>query len=184
MNNIHREDNLQNTALSNSLKIINIVNDGLYHAISVQSMYEVVRRRQYLERLSGYMSLIQDACSRELRSYRGQIYYFNGRYWESLGDVHFERAICKVLDEYKADRGDIVRGSARIIRAARQGALLNPLQPSKAVVGFRNGVVDFSDIDHPVMHKFVEKLDITSVLPYDYDPKAECPYGLVFLGRC
>lgn len=173
--------NRYGTALSNSLSIIEKVKSGLHDAIDARSMYEVVRRRQYLERMSGYMSLLMDACGRELRSYCGSVYYFNGRYWEPLGDVLFESAVCGVLDEFKADKGDIVRGSSKIIRSARQGAMLSPLQPSKAVVGFSNGVVDFTDIDRPVMHGFSERLDVTSVLPYAYDPGADCPTWKGFL---
>lgn len=170
-----------NPALVKSLETIELVSKAIKESIDVQSMGEVCRLSRYLERMYGYSDIISEACSKVFRCKDKDIYYFNGRYWEILRDVLFERSVMDVLGDFCPEKGDLVRGRSSIMRSAYQGAGMSSLHVSKAVVGFRNGVVDFTDIDHPVLHKFSDKLDVTCILPYDYDPSADCPTWKGFL---
>lgn len=170
------------SALESSRRVIEAVSGSLCRAMDGDFMYEVVRRRTYLERMSGYMDAVCDACSKVLRMYGGEPYWFNGEYWEELADSYMELGVKKSLETYKADMSDIVRGLGRIVRSARQGASLSPLQPRKSLVGFSNGVVDFADIDRPVLHPFGDMMDVVGVLPYPWAPEAPCPLWQGFLG--
>lgn len=178
LHSIHTEDN---PALAKSLETIELVSNSIKSSIDVGSMGNVCRLSRYLERMYGYCDIISDACSKVFRCVGKDIYYFNGMYWEVLRDVLFERSVMESLSMFCPEKGDLVRGRSGIMRSAYQGAGMSTLRVSKAVVGFRNGVVDFSDIDHPVLHSFSDKLDVTSVLPYDYDPDADCPMWKSFL---
>jgi putative DNA primase/helicase len=64
---------------------------------------------------------------------------------------------------------------------AVSAAKLNPLLLNKSLVGFRNGVWDFSNFDAPVYHPFSDRMEVTCLLPYDYDPRSECPVWESFL---
>lgn len=172
---------VRNESLDNSLRIIGLVSKSLISAMDEGFMFEVVRRRTYLERLAGYEQAIRDACSKVLRVFDGNVYYHNGRYWESLGSNHFEFAVQKSLEHYKADMSDLVKGMFKVMCYASKGASLSVLSPRKSLVGFSNGVVDFDDIDNPVFHEFGDMMDVTSVLPYEWESTATCPTWTGFL---
>ena len=180
---VHNAHGSGNTSLVKSLSIIKLVSDGIKCSIDVGYINEICRLSRYLERMYGYCSVISDACSKVFRCSGKDVYYFNGRCWEVLGDVLFERSVMDALGSFVPEKGDLVRGRSSIMRSAYQGAGMSILHVSKAVVGFSNGVVDFSDIDNPVLHKFSDRLDVTSVLPYEYDPTADCPLWRGFLGE-
>lgn len=167
--------------LRESKSVVGIVSKSLFDRIDNDAMSSVCRRKGYLERMSGYMEAIFEASSMELRYYEGRIYWFNGRYWEVLSDMYLERSVKTALEKCSIDGGDIVRGLGKIVREAYNGAMMNPLRPSKAIVGFANGVVDFSDIDRPVRYSFKDRKDILGVLPYNYDEGATCPGWIGFL---
>lgn len=178
LSTVHRR---KNSSLSKSLNVIKLVSNKMRKSFDAEFMNHTSRSPRYLERVSGYMDAVCDVCSKVLRSMGSDVYWFNGRYWEILSDVLLEESVIGALKGFVAERGDLVRGRSGILRAAHRGAMLSPLCPSKSLVGFSNGVVDFSDIDHPVMHPFGDMLDITSVLPYPYDPDALCPSWDSFL---
>lgn len=178
---LHLTHSVSNPSLAKSLKTIGLVSKSIKESIDVQSMGKVCRLSRYLERMYGYCDLISEACSKVFRCSGSEIYYFNGSYWEVLRDVLFERSVMESLGSFCPEKGDLVRGRSVIMRSAYQGAGMSCLHVSKAVVGFRNGVVDFTDIDNPIIHPFSDKLDITSVLPYDYDPSVDCPTWKSFL---
>lgn len=180
---VHSKDVGSNPALTKSLEVIKLVTYDIKSAINTDMMKHTYIMPRYLERMYGYCDVIKSACSIVFRTIGKDIYYFNGRYWELLRSVLFETAVLDAVGEYCYEKGDLIRGRSNILRAAFDGAQMSQLHPSKAVVGFSNGVVDFTDIDHPVMHGFGDKLDITSVLPYPYDPEAVCPTWNSFLSE-
>lgn len=178
---LHGKDAKDNPQLAKSLTTIDLVSMDIKKSIDVGNMSKACRLSRYLERIYGYSGVIKAACGKVFRSKDGVVYYFNGRYWEPIRRVLFENSVIDALDEYCSEKGDLVRGRSNILKAASDGTDMNELKPNKAVVGFRNGVVDFSDIDNPVVHPFKDRLDVTSVLPYDYDPEAQCPTWISFL---
>lgn len=152
----------------------------------------VIRRRS--ERLYAYHSILRDACGKCFRgsSISGDgrkcdVWGFNGRYWERVSAVVFRDVVgealvhCAVGGDFVV-KADWMEKQGVILQSAYAGVCMSLLDVSASVVGFRNGVWDFSDVSHPVYHPFSDRLCITDILPYDYDVDAVCPTWLGFLG--
>lgn len=114
--------------------------------------------------------------------YMGDVYHFDGKIWVPLPDIVLESALNSAMVRAGVPKADLTNSKAKLLHSARGGASLSPLRVSPSVVGFRNGVWDFSDVYGPVKHKFGEMMPVVSLLPYGYDPKASCPKWRSFLG--
>lgn len=150
--------------------------------------YDYSRRS---DRLYAYSGIIQDACCSCFRSgsddsKKAIVYGFDGRIWVPLLPMVFENVIrdalvsCVDAGNFLV-RSDWVDKQSKIMQYAYDGVSASPLGRNPSVVGFQNGVYDFSDIDNPVYHSFDDRLPITDLLPYDYDPSKSCPMWLSFL---
>ena len=137
-------------------------------------------------RLYAYSDILGSACSECFRWCDGQIHIFDGRVWHPCALEEFKYIVrdalvlssgvgCEVV------KGDWVDKDKKILEYALDGVKSSPLRRSPWIVGFSNGVWDFSEVNHPVRHGFGERLAITHVLPYDYDPSATCPVWISFL---
>lgn len=146
------------------------------------------------DRLFGYVVALGDAAAGCLRysDVTGMVYVFDGMVWrpvaESMG-TEYGSIMGSVVRELllwcssSVSRGDLLSGESRLCKAVLDGAIQNKLDESPSVIGFQNGVWDFSDPLNPVGHSFKERLGITSVRGYDYDPGARCPQWMGFLGN-
>lgn len=170
-----------------------------YYAGELQSFIDVgmllsaymTRRRS--ERLYAYHSILRDACCRCFRgtgmSNDGRkcvVWGFNGRYWEVLSPVVFRDCVGQALIGASGTgdfvvKGDWMEKQSMILQSAYAGVCMSALERNPSVVGFRNGVWDFSDVDNPVYHPFSDRMPVTDLLPYDYDVNAACPVWLSFL---
>lgn len=172
---------LCNTDYSRSMEIVSSISSELYGSYPKKELRSVIQSALFGDRVFGYESHIRSACAHVLRWYEDSVYYFNGHYWSPLSDVLFEQSLNDSLIKAHINKSDLIKARSNILRAAKQGASLSKLQPSRYVVGFTNGVYDFTDIDNPVYHPFSDRMDILSVLPYDYDSTATCPKWMAFL---
>lgn len=161
--------------------VIDAVSKELSSVIDRDEMKRARCSKLWAVRLDMYMEEVCRVGSIVFKWYDGSVYWHNGRYWEAISEVYLERALRGALEEFDVYREDYVRGMPKIMSSVCKGAMMNPLRPLKSIVGFRNGVVDFGDIDSPVMHPFSDRLDILGVLPYDYDVSAVCPRWRSFL---
>lgn len=111
------------------------------------------------------------------------VYSFNGKIWEQLDGVKFKIALKSYCTGVLGmSSQEWLRGSNSYMESVRDGSMLSPLRISKSVVGFRNGVYDFTDVGNIVRSEFSEKRDIVGVLDYDYSVDARCPMWNAFLG--
>ena len=165
--------------------IIRAVSSEIVSSINKSEMTRVRQESRYGDRLYGYCDLVMKASSECFRSLYGLVYYFDGRKWVSFGkdDVLLEASLNSALVALNVPKTDIINSRARLIASAKSGVLLSPLEVSPSVIGFTNGVWDFTDINEPVRHPFSDMMPITCVLPYDYDPSATCPLWLSFLSK-
>ena len=159
--------------------------------VSLMKAYQVRRRS---ERLYAYHSILRDACCSCFRgtSVSGDgkkciVWGFNGRYWSPLSAVVFRDSVGQALITAAGAgdfvvKGDWIEKQGTLLQSAYAGVCVSPLEKNPAIVGFRNGVWDFSDIDNPVYHSFSDMLSVTDLLPYDYDPLATCRIWRNFLG--
>lgn len=146
-------------------------------------------------RLHLYHSILRDACRQCFRGtnpveragqYSCDVWGFNGRFWEQLQPVVFADAVgaaliaCAGLGAVMVTE-DWVAKRSQILSDAYSGVCTSPLECSPSVVGFANGVWDFSDVEHPVKVNMRTRPCITSLLPYCFDPKATCPLWVSFL---
>ena len=150
-----------------------------------------IRRRS--ERLYAYHSILRDACCSCFRctnvsvdGKKCQVWGFNGKYWVLLSPVVFRDSVGQALVKASGDgdyivKGDWIEKQSTLLSSAYAGVCVSPLEKNPCIVGFRNGVWDFSDIDNPVYHPFKEMLPVTDLLPYDYNVNATCPMWLSFL---
>lgn len=164
---------------------------GLIDAGALSLAYQVRRRS---ERLYAYHCLLRDACCACFRGTsvssdgkRCQVWGFNGRCWEPLSAVVFRDSVGQALIGAAGAgdfvvKGDWMEKQPTMLQSAYSGVCVSPLERNPAVVGFSNGVWDFSDVDAPVYHSFSDRMPVTSLLPYEYDPKAVCPVWRSFLG--
>lgn len=140
------------------------------------------------DRIYGYTFVVNDVCKRVFKYYMGRVYYFDGRIWAECNDAVLKQSLRVALAEKSLDavncrtiQRDWSKIQTLVFNEAYNGAKLNELKLNKALVGFRNGVWDFTDVDNPVYHPFSDKMEVLSLLPYDYDPRALCPTWESFL---
>lgn len=163
------------------MELIGVLGDALYACIPKKELRMAYQQARFGDRVYGYQDIVLQACSLCFRMYIGDVYYFDGRLWSPLSDVVLENALNKALVRCGVPKSDIVNSRSKLLYSARGGASMSPLELSPSVIGFRNGIWDFSDIDNPVYHSFADRMPVVSILPYDYDPSATCPKWLSFL---
>lgn len=156
---------------------------GYVSSFDRQMFRNVVDEPRYDEREYVYKEQVYDASKSILGWYMGSVYYFDGCIWSTspiIMDI-LEKSIEKALVRMKVRKGDIRKGLSLFLKEARKGSERNTLFFSPVIIGFSNGVWDFSDIDHPVHHEFSERMPVRNVLPYAFDPSATCPMWESFL---
>lgn len=187
----------ENSSFSDSLQAsIDLYAKQLRGYIDLSRLHEACRVPVKNMRLHLYHGILRDACRCCFRgtgivergsSFSCDVWGFNGGVWERVSPVVFADAVGSALIE-AADMGgllvteDWVSKKSVMLNDAYSGVCCSPLELDASVVGFRNGVWDFSDIDNPVQIPLEERPCVTSLLPYDYDPDAGCPLWLSFLG--
>lgn len=134
-------------------------------------------------RLLGHCEVLKAAGAGVL-SWLDGVRWHDGRVWSPVADVELRVALqyfC--LDDVGVSATEWVRNERKFLSALRDGAMMAPLAVSRSVVGFSNGVYDFSDPASPVYHPFSDRLPVTDLLPYDYDVRATCPLWTSFLAK-
>lgn len=185
---------MNNTESSEMRKDIALYATQLQKFIDKKGLCVAYQNPRRSDRLFLYSDIIQDACYACFRVKDNQlsdtkkpiVYGFNGQIWVPLLPVVFENAVRDALVKSAGSgdfvvRGDWVEKQDRILKSAYEGASVSSLGSNPAIVGFVNGVFDFSDIRHPVKHKFSDKLPVTDLLPYEFNANAQCPLWRKFL---
>lgn len=170
-----------NTDYAFCKRIVKSLGLELFNSYPRREFRRVIQSPLFGDRVYGYECYIRDSCASVFRSHGGDVYYFNGNYWCPLSDVLLEQCLNESLVLMDINRSDLIKARSNILRAAKQGASMSRLSLSRYVVGFRNGVYDFSDVENPVYHSFDERMDVVDILPYDYDPLSTCPMWESFL---
>lgn len=135
-------------------------------------------------RLLGHCEVLKAAGSSVLSWYRGAVRWHDGKVWSPVADVELRVALqyfC--LDDIGVSASEWVRNERKFVSALKDGAMMNPLSVSRAVVGFENGIYDFSEPSSPVYRPFSDKMPVVEILPYSYDVKATCPLWMSFLSK-
>lgn len=161
--------------------LISAVSGAISGALDRRELRQAYQQARFGDRLYGYMECVQSACASCFRCHDGEVYHFDGTVWVPLSDVVLDTALCRALVRLGVPKSDVVNSRTKLVYSARGGASLSPLEVSASVVGFSNGVWDFSDIGKPVYHPFEDRMPVLKVLPYAYDPKAACPKWNAFL---
>lgn len=172
---------------------IGMYSSQLQRCIDRSALLCAYQTRRRSERLYAYHSILRDACCSCFRctsvSNDGKkcvVWGFNGRYWTPLSAVVFRDSVGQALIASAGAgdfvvKGDWIEKQGTLLSSAYAGVCVSPLERNPAIVGFRNGVWDFSDIDSPVYHPFGDMMPVTDLLPYDYDPSATCSMWKSFL---
>ena len=174
---LKRNDDVVNDKMS----LIDDLSDVIYRSFDKKLLRDAYQQARFGDRVYGYQDAVFSSCASCFRVYMGDVYYFDGRIWCPLSDVVLENALNKAMVRGGVPKSDLINSRSKLLYSARGGASMSSLELSASVIGFRNGVWDFGDIDNPVYHSFEDRMPIVSVLPYDYDPSAGCPRWLAFL---
>ena len=165
----------------------------LQSCIDKDALLKAYQTRRRSERLYAYHSILRDACCSCFRgtsmSNDGKkcvVWGFNGRYWTPLSPVVFRDSVGQALIAAAGAgdfvvKGDWIEKQGTLLQSAYAGVCVSPLEKNPAIVGFRNGIWDFSDIENPVYHSFADMMPVTDLLGYDYDPTASCKMWQSFL---
>lgn len=144
------------------------------------------------DRLYGYVDALTRAGAGCLRygESDGVVYVFNGRIWLPMSERSvYDRTVCLVARDVllsccgSISRSDLMSGERRLGSAITDGAMCSEFSVSSSYIGFRNGIWDFSNPLEPVRHGFSERLPVTQLRDYDYDPGARCPMWEGFLSN-
>lgn len=137
-------------------------------------------------RLYAYSDILRSSCSEVFRWRDGCVWAFDGRIWCRCPDEDFKYVVRDALVRASGVGSEIVKSDwvdseRKIYGYALDGVKLSPLEYNSGIVGFSNGVWDFTDVGSPVRHEFSDRMPVTHLLPYRFDPKAVCPVWESFL---
>ena len=115
--------------------------------------------------------------------------WHDGEVWTGVDRVVFVTALKRFCRErLKMHAQEWFKGEKWFVRAVCDGARLSKLVedgsgvvPGRSVVGFRNGVYDFTDLRNIVYHPFSDRMPVMSLLDYDYRIGDDCPLWRSFL---
>lgn len=160
--------------------------DDLSRRIDHDALVLAYQQPRTNARLYAYSDIIGDACSRCFRWCDGCIHVFNGRVWTPCSVEDFKYIVRDALVKGSGIGSEIIKGDwvskeRKILEYALDGVKSSPLRRNPSIVAFTNGVWDFTNVEHPVKHSFEERLSVTQILPYAYDPNATCPVWVSFL---
>lgn len=186
----------ESQAIKDSLQgVIDYYVARLSSYINAGLLFDACRTAVRSMRLHIYHEVLRDACRECFRgtnvserngAYSCDVWGYDGRVWEKLSPVVFSDAVGGAMIRV-ADVGQVivtedwVAKKSQMLNDAYSGVCTSPLVRDASVVGFNNGVWDFSDVDHPVQVDFRERPCVTELLPYDYIPDAGCPMWLSFI---
>ncbi|WAX17187.1 putative P4-specific DNA primase [Parabacteroides phage PF672P2] len=122
-------------------------------------------------------------CSGFFRMGDGSVYIFNGKKYIPLtsskdGVDNLTQIIVATLE--KLEVGNIYTSSSTVskIRARMIAKVLPLFKPSRAIISFKNGVLD---LNTEIFHDHDQKFVTTTYFDFDYDRKAKCPRWNQFL---
>ncbi|MBR3400509.1 MAG: hypothetical protein IKH08_12095 [Prevotella sp.] len=163
------------------MALIDELSGVIYRSLDTKSLRAAYQQARFGDRVYGYQEVVLNACAGCFKTYMGDVYFFDGKIWCPLSDIVLENALNKAMVRGGVPKSDLINSRSKLMYSARGGASMSALELSASVIGFRNGVWDFTDIEHPEYHSFEDRMPIISILPYDYDPSAGCPNWLAFL---
>lgn len=137
-------------------------------------------------RLYGYCDVLRSACGKCFYWRDGVVYVFDGRVWVPFSPDVLKYLVRDVFVDVAGIGSEVVKSDwvdseRKLWGYALDGIMSHVLEYNASLVGFSNGVWDFSDMSNPVRHSFSERMPVTSLLGYKYDPSAVCPVWLNFL---
>lgn len=139
-------------------------------------------------RMFGYSDVLREACSKCFYWRSGSVYVFDGRVWVSFDSDVLKYLIRDALVGVSGMGAEVVKSDwidceRKLFGYAMDGIKSHVMGYNNALVGFSNGVWDFSDMCHPVKHTFKDRLPVTSLLGYRYDESVGCPEWVSFLDK-
>ena len=162
-----------------------IIND-LRKCINATRLMQAYQHPRKNSRLYAYSDVIREACGKCFMYRDGSVYVYDGRVWLEYDVDLLKYAVRDALvlsagvgsEVVKSDWVDCER---KMFGYAMDGIKTSVLTYNHVLVGFSNGVWDFSVMSSPVGHGFGDRMPVTSLLSYRYDVNAVCPVWLKFL---
>lgn len=125
------------------------------------------------------VTIANACCEKNFRYGNGYIMAFDGKAYRLMTDKEIETMLVSAL-ENKGTGVVYTVNSISAIRKHLERRISREYQPKKHLIAFNNVVFDM-DLNETYPH--AENLETNICMPYDYDPKAECPMFLRFLSE-
>lgn len=126
------------------------------------------------------MTIAKTCMSDNFRFGPGYIMAYDGVVYRQMTEESMKSIVTEAM-EYKRVGPVYVINSVKPILKYTEIKLLNKsFKPRKSLVAFLNMVLD---LDTGIAHDPSSALETTTLLPFNYDPKAECPLFKRFLGE-
>jgi len=116
----------------------------------------------------------------DIRMYRREVFAFNGKYYESIDGLRFNKLIIDVMEEMKFGYNFIVNHRKAVIEFTIANLITKDIKPERNVIPFQNCLLNTATME---VMPHSPKHDILYCLNYDYEPKATCPQWLKFLSQ-
>ena len=176
---------IQVSEVSSYELLVHRVSSQLRDALDVDALVHACQQGRYDDREFYYEDIIRGVMGRVFKQCGGRLYWFSGSVWEYLPDVllynGFRDALVGVGEGFFSSIRSDVRRGLRGILGRMDYRCCGELGIRKDLVGFRNCVVDFADVEHPVVYGFDARMPVLSLLGYDWEPGASCPVWESFL---
>lgn len=113
-----------------------------------------------------------------LHSFKGSVYWFNGRIYSEITEKDIKLSIFDAMEEFGVSDADINgRGHILLSKSLRECSR-KELCPSKRMLAFKNGVLD---LDSGRLSEPSRNIHVLSMVDYDFMPDAGCPRWIKFL---
>lgn len=142
---------IQVSEVSSYELLVHRVSSQLRDALDVDALVRACQQGRYDDREFYYEDIIRGVMGRVFKQCGGRLYWFSGSVWEYLPDVllynGFRDALVGVGEGFFSSIRSDVRRGLRGILGRMDYRCCSELGIRKDLVGFRNCVVDFADVE-------------------------------------
>jgi len=146
-----------------------------------RTAFENVRKSALKDRelIGGYAYEISCAVLlSDLRMYKREIYAYNGKFYEQFDFAQFHNMIIDILLSMNVGMAILVKNNIDVVDFCKKRLIQKDIDPIRTMIPFQNYILDTETF---ITYPHSPKLDLLYVLPYDYDPDADCPIWKKFL---
>jgi len=142
---------------------------------------DVRRETRVANRVGGYGTVLSEAVMQaDVRMYRGEVFGFNGKYYEEFPSAVFDNMLVEIMIYHKFGQDIIVGNYRTIINYCKTRLISADITPEKSFIPFNNVLLNAETGE---TQEFSADYNVMYCLNYDYNSNADCPLWKKFLGE-